>query len=55
MSRTSSGISIIGSCDTSCSMSPIGKIGASASGPIGCCVPGCSGGGSGVGRSGAML
>ncbi len=55
MSRTWSGISMAGSRDTSCLMIPIGKIGASASGPIGSFVPGCSGGGRGVGRSGAML
>jgi len=40
---------------TSCLMSSIGKSGASASGPMGSFVPGCRGGGSGSGRSAAML
>jgi len=36
-------------------MISIGKIGASASGPIGSFVPGWIGGGRGIGRSGRML
>src|SRR6266704_2024951 len=36
-------------------MSSIGNRGARSSGPTGCSVPGCSGGGGGAGRSGIML
>ena len=36
-------------------ISAIGNSGASASGPTGSWVPGCSGGGGGAGRSGMML
>ena len=43
------------SLDTSCAMRSIGKIGARSSGPTGCPVPGCNGGGGGVGRSWRML
>src|SRR5215470_8657547 len=41
--------------ETSCSISAIGNKGASASGPTGSRVPGCSGGGGGEGRSGTTL
>src|SRR5215468_4293019 len=41
--------------ETSCSISAIGNSGASASGPTGSRVPGCSGGGGGEGRSGTTL
>ena len=44
-----------GSALISCASRPIGKIGAMSSGPMGWRVPGCSGGSSGRGRSGAML
>src|SRR3954454_8384898 len=45
-----------GSADTSCPISPIGKIGVRSSGPAGCPVCGLSGGGGGSpGRSAAML
>ena len=40
---------------TSCRIRSIGKSGSSASGPIGSCVPGCSGGGGGSGRSATRL
>src|SRR6516164_5404723 len=40
---------------TSCRMSSIGNSGARSSGPTGCSVPGCSGGGGGTGRSGITL
>src|SRR6516225_519079 len=40
---------------TSCRMSSIGNSGARSSGPTGCSVPGCSGGGGGAGRSGITL
>src|SRR5690554_3709259 len=40
---------------TSCMISAIGNNGARSSGPTGFCVPGCSTGGSGRGRSGTML
>ena len=40
VSRTSSGISISGSAETSCSISAIGKSGARSSGPSGSLVPG---------------
>ncbi len=40
---------------TSCLISSMGKSGASASGPMGSFVPGWSGGGSGTGKSAAML
>ena len=33
----------------------MGNSGARSSGPTGWCVPGCSGGGGGTGRSGTML
>ena len=36
-------------------ISAMGKSGARSSGPTGCSVPGCSGGGSGTGRSAMML
>src|SRR5216683_8377956 len=36
-------------------MSSIGNSGARSSGPTGCSVPGCSGGGGGAGRSGITL
>ena len=49
------GSSMKRSCETSCLISSIGNSGASASGPIGWCVPGCSGGGGGDFRSAAML
>ena len=52
MSRTSSGIAMSGSAETSCSIRPIGKIGARSSGPAGSPVAGLSGGGGGSpGRS----
>src|SRR5215469_4993670 len=41
--------------ETSCRINAIGNSGASASGPTGSRVPGCSGGGGGAGRSGTML
>ena len=50
-SRTSSGISIHRSWLTSCSISSSAKIGSRSCGPSGCFVPGCSGGGTGSGRS----
>jgi hypothetical protein len=53
-SRTGSGISISRSVDTSCRISSIGNSGARSSGPTGCSVPGCSGGGR-HGRSAMML
>ena len=40
---------------TSCLISSIGKSGARSAGPTGSLVPGWSGGGSGSGRSAAML
>ena len=55
MSRTSPGMSIHGSVDTSCAMSPIGNSGARSSGPTGSFVAGCSGGCNGAGRSGSAL
>src|ERR1035438_9415581 len=55
MSRTGSGISIYFSALISCSMRFFGKIASSASGGMGCCVPGCSGGGSGSGKSALRL
>src|SRR6478735_323892 len=54
-SRTGSGISISRSVLTSWRMSAIGNRGARSAGPIGCIVPGWSGGGGGVRRSAAML
>src|SRR3954468_20212069 len=39
----------------SCRMRSIGNSGARSSGPTGCRVPGCSGGGGGLGRSGTTL
>src|SRR3982074_3393473 len=51
-SRTSSGISTSGSGDTSCSISPMGKIGVRSGGPAGCSVAGLSGGTGSPGRSG---
>src|SRR5215475_920009 len=41
--------------ETSCWISAMGNRGASASGPTGSRVPGCSGGGGGEGRSGTTL
>ena len=41
--------------DTSCMISAMGKSGARSSGPSGCSVPGCRGGGHGAGRSAARL
>ena len=55
MSCTSSGMSMYRSDETSCRIRSIGKSGARSSGPTGSCVPGCSGGGGGAGRSGTML
>ena len=52
MSSTSPGMSIHGSVDTSCAMSPIGNSGARSSGPTGSFVAGCSGGCSGSGMTG---
>jgi hypothetical protein len=40
---------------TSCRISACGNSGARSSGPTGCPVPGCSGGGGGAGRSGITL
>src|SRR3954453_22399799 len=40
---------------TSWAIRSIGNNGARSSGPIGCSVPGCSGGGGGLGRSGTTL
>src|SRR3954468_19829524 len=40
---------------TSWAMRSIGNSGARSSGPTGCRVPGCSGGGGGLGRSGTTL
>src|SRR5665811_1732510 len=54
-SRTGAGISIQRSVDTSWAMSAIGNSGARAAGCRGSFVPGCSGGGGAVGRSGTML
>ena len=54
-SRTGSGISMNRSALTSCLMSSIGNRGASISGPMGSLVPGWRGGGSGSGKSAAML
>src|SRR3954454_18371697 len=54
-SRTSSGISTSGSGETSCWISPIGKIGVKSSGPAGSLVPGFSGGSGSPGRSGIRL
>src|SRR5438105_702492 len=54
-SRTSSGMSMYRSCDTSCLISSIGNNGANASGPIGSCVAGFNGGGAARGKSAAML
>src|SRR4051794_39746166 len=54
-SRTASGISISGSIETSCWISPIGKIGVRSSGPAGCIVPGLSGGIGSPGRSGSRF
>jgi hypothetical protein len=55
MSRTSSGIAISGSSETSWRMSSIGKSGARSSGPTGCPVPGWSTGCGAVGMSERML
>src|ERR1017187_1706715 len=55
MSRTGSGISINFSALISCSMRLRGKIASSASGGSGSFVPGCSGGGSGSGKSALRL
>src|SRR3954451_3479467 len=44
-----------GSTETSCSISPIGKIGVRSSGPSGCLVPGLSGGDGVPGRSGSRF
>src|SRR6476660_6810041 len=55
MSRTSSGISISGSADTSCWIRPIGKIGERSSGPAGSIVSGRRGGAGGPGRSAIRL
>src|SRR5260370_15222973 len=52
---TSPGMSTYGSPVTSWRISSIGNSGARSSGPTGCCVPGCSGGGGGAGRSGMTL
>src|SRR5216684_7797723 len=52
---TSPGMSTYGSAVTSWRMSSIGNSGARSSGPTGCSVPGCSGGGGGAGRSGITL
>src|ERR1700722_9548957 len=41
--------------ETSCAISAFGNNGARSSGPTGCRVPGCSGGGGGDGRSAMML
>ena len=54
-SRTSAGISTSGSGETSCMISPIGKIGVRSSGPAGWPVPGLSGGSGSPGRSGSRL
>src|SRR2546427_11516167 len=54
-SRTGSGISLQRSQLSSCLISSIGKSGARSAGPMGCAVPGWSGGGSGDGRSAWML
>src|SRR6476661_10671409 len=55
-SRTASGMAMSGSADTSCWISPMGKIGVKSSGPAGSPVRGLSGGGGGSpGRSAAML
>src|SRR4051794_36975336 len=40
---------------TSCAMSSSGNSGARSAGPTGCIVPGCSGGGGGLGRAGTTL
>jgi len=50
-SRTGSGISIQRSRLISWAISAFEKIGSKSEGESGCFVPGCSGGGSGVGRS----
>src|SRR3954451_4873420 len=55
MSRTSSGISISGSGETSCWMRPIGNSGARSSGPAGSIVAGLRGGIGSPGRSGSRL
>src|SRR6266540_4576296 len=55
MSRTSSGIGISRSVETSCAISAIGKSGARSAGPIGFPVPGCNTGAGGDGRSAKML
>src|SRR5487761_1691337 len=54
-SRTSSGILIHLSCETSCATSSFANILNRGSGDIGFKVPGSSGGGSGSGRSAWML
>src|SRR3954452_5156762 len=54
-SRTASGISTSGSIETSCWISPIGKIGVRSSGPVGSIVPGFKGGIGSPGRSGSRL
>ncbi len=54
-SRTGSGMGMKRSALTSCLISSIGKSGARSAGPTGSLVAGWSGGGSGSGRSAAML
>src|ERR1039457_3417381 len=55
MSRTGSGISIYFSALISCSMRFFGKMASNAAGGSGSFVPGCSGGGSGSGKSALRL
>ena len=55
ISLTGSGISISLSVETSCIIKPIGNKGAKSSGPAGCFVPGCNGGGGGLGKSEFIL
>src|SRR3954468_8115081 len=55
MSSTSPGMSTYRSPVTSWRIRSIGNSGARSSGPTGCRVPGCSGGGGGLGRSGTTL
>src|SRR5207245_8239558 len=54
-SRSGSGRSVERARLTSCLSSCFGKSGAASAGPMGCPVPGWSGGGSGDGRSAWML
>src|SRR3984893_9561189 len=55
MTRTGSGISIVRSDDTSCSISATGNSGSRSCGPTGRNVPGCSTGSGGRGKSATML